>query len=215
MWASLSVPWQAAFEQAWEAYCNGSIPIGAVLADREGGVLYRGRNRVHEAAAPSGQVCQNRLAHAEVNVLLQAKTPRSSDMKDCTLYTTTEPCVLCFGAIVMSGVRAVRYAASDPVAGGTGLNRSGNAFIRERNIDVRKADHHLGEIQRVLRTDYVLRTMDAGAADRFLTLDRMEYPEAVELGREWHAAGRLQDAVNRSIPIAEIVDEIGAALGKG
>lgn len=57
--------------------------------------------------------------------------------------------------------------------------------------------------------------MDAGAADRFLTLDRMEYPEAVELGREWHAAGRLQDAVNRSIPIAEIVDEIGAALGKG
>jgi tRNA(Arg) A34 adenosine deaminase TadA len=212
MWASLSEPWKACFEEAWEAYRGGSIPIGAVLADRNGTVIYRGRNRVHELEAPPGQIFLNRLAHAEINALLQVKTRNSDDLKAYTLYTTTEPCVLCFGAIVMSGVRTVRYAASDPVAGGTDLNRSNNPFIRERNIDVRRAEHRLGEIQRVLRTDYVLRTMDAGRAERFLGLEREEYPLAVELGRRWHASGKLQDAARRQIPFAAVVDEIVAAL---
>jgi len=31
MWNRLSIPWKVCFEEAWEAYCKGSIPIGAVL----------------------------------------------------------------------------------------------------------------------------------------------------------------------------------------
>jgi Cytosine/adenosine deaminases len=212
MWTTLSAPWQACFEEAWEAYRGGSIPIGAVLVDRNGAIVSRGRNRVHEAEAPPGQICLSRLAHAEVNALLQVRTADSNALKEYTLLTTTEPCVLCFGAIVMSGVRTVRYAASDPVAGGTDLNRSDNAFIRERNIDVRRAEYRLGEIQRVLRTDYVLRTMDAGRAERFLGFDRAEYPRAVELGRRWHASDKLQDAARRQVPFAAVMDEIAAAL---
>ncbi len=36
MWETLDPPWQAALEMAWEAYCNGTIPIGAAVADADG-----------------------------------------------------------------------------------------------------------------------------------------------------------------------------------
>lgn len=214
MWSSMPVPWQVCFEEAWEAYCSGSIPIGAALTDPGGAIVSRGRNRVHERDAPPGQICMSRLAHAEINVLLQIKTADSNVLKDLTLYTTTEPCVQCFGAIAMSGVRTVRYAASDPVAGGADLNRSDNPFIRERNIDIRKADHRLGEIQRVIRTDYVLRTLDAGKAERILSRECEDYPRAVELGRRWHASGRLRDAARRKVPVSAVVDGIAAELDR-
>lgn len=214
MWERLSEPWKACFEEAWEAYCHGSIPIGAVLADSQDRVIYRGRNRWHETMAPAKQVCGNRLAHAEVNVLLQVETLKSDDLKSMTLYTTTEPCVLCFGAIVMSGVRTVRYAASDPEAGGADLNEAGNRFIRSRNIDIRKADHFLGEIQRVIRTDQVLRAIAGERATRLLNQDRAEYPRAVDLGVRWFETNKLQDMARKRVPVSEIVDEIAAALGK-
>lgn len=212
MWETLTAPWQACFEEAWEAYCNGSIPIGAVLADRNGTVVHRGRNRWYESEAPPKQICANRLAHAEVNVLLQVESLNSNDLKQYTLYTTTEPCVLCFGAIIMSGVRTVRYAAPDRVAGGADLNGSDNAFVKGRNLDIQKAEHGLGEIQRVIRTDYVLRNMEGDRISRFLDPDRAEYPRAVELGQSWFESNKLQEAIKRRVPISEIVDEIGRAL---
>jgi hypothetical protein len=48
MWNKLSIPWQAAFTEGWESYCNGSIPIGAVLIDSLGNVVsqYEGNCRL-------------------------------------------------------------------------------------------------------------------------------------------------------------------------
>jgi len=214
MWSSLPLPWQACFEEAWEAYRAGSIPIGAALVNPDGEIVSRGRNRVNEREAPPGHLCMSRLAHAEINALLQIRTADSNALKDLTLYTTTEPCVQCFGAIVMSGVRTVRYAASDPHAGGAGLNRSDHPFIRERNLDIRQADVRLGEIQCVIRTDFVLRALDPAKAERILGREGVEYPRAVELGRQWHASGKLRDAAERGVTFAAIWDEIAEALDR-
>ena len=41
MWADLTLPWQACLEQAWIAYCSGTIPIGAVVTDADGMDLFR------------------------------------------------------------------------------------------------------------------------------------------------------------------------------
>lgn len=82
------------------------------------------------------------------------------------------------------------------------------------DLDVRQAEHRLGEIQRVPRTDYVLRTMDAARAERFLDREGGDYPQAVELGRRWHASGRLAEAARRRVPIAAVVDEIAAELDR-
>lgn len=91
----------------------------------------------------------------------------------------------------MSGVRAVRYAASDPVVGGTNLNCSEK-----------------------LRTDYVLRTMNEDRIDRFLNPYRIDYARAVELGRKWFETNRLHDAMKKQLPISEIISEIGEELSQ-
>ena len=91
-WAALAPPLQAAVEEAWSAYCAGSLPHGAVIADAQGRVLVRGRNRVYEqeAGSPSGPLYGCPLAHAEVNALL-ALDYASVDVRWCVLYATTEP----------------------------------------------------------------------------------------------------------------------------
>lgn len=208
MWNMLSIPWQVAYSQAWESYCYGSIPIGAVLVDSFGTIVSRGRNRINETMAPDGHTCSNRLAHAEINALMQLKNTSSGFASTCTLYTTTEPCVLCFGAIVMSGIRKVKYAAVDPIAGGANLNRAENDFIRSRKIDIQNGDKFLGNIQRVIRTDFVLRLADRNKAERILSSESIHYPEAVELGRIWHKSNKLMKAKQDGVSLKTIVDEI-------
>lgn len=117
LWQTLSIPWQAAFEEAWTAYLAGCLPIGAVVADDDGVILTRGRNRIGET--------YNELSHAELNALT-AMDYRLHDeytytRNRCCIYTTMEPCPLCMGAIYMSGVRQVAYAARDPYAGSINL----------------------------------------------------------------------------------------------
>ena len=41
-------------------------------------------------------------------------------LKDCTLYVTVEPCVMCAGAIMLSRLKAVYFGAYDKKAGGFG-----------------------------------------------------------------------------------------------
>jgi len=120
MWAGLSAPWQACLEEAWTAYCAGSIPIGAVVADGEGKIISHGRNRIWDSNVPPGQVGQTELAHAELNALLALGVDQG-DRRSWALYTTTEPCPLCLGAFYMSGIRTLHYASRDPWAGSTNL----------------------------------------------------------------------------------------------
>nr|WP_275446017.1 nucleoside deaminase [Paenibacillus sp. ACRSA] len=212
VWEKLSECWKASFEEAWEAYAHGSIPIGAVIVDANNRIISRGRNRINETTAPIKQTCSNRLAHAEINALLQLDTLDSEEHKNYTLYTTTEPCVLCFGAIIMSGVKKVRFAATDPIAGGANLNDAENSFIKSRNLDIKCADTYLGELQRVLRTDQVIRALGKEQANRFLDKYRMKYPKAIELGIKWNREGRLQEALRNNDPVELIINNISKEI---
>jgi tRNA(Arg) A34 adenosine deaminase TadA len=71
MWHTLALPWQTCVEEAWAAYCAGSIPIGAAITDANGQIIACGRNRIFELTAEDGYLCGTRLAHAEVNALLK------------------------------------------------------------------------------------------------------------------------------------------------
>lgn len=207
MWNNLSLPWKVSFEEAWEAYCNGSLPIGAALVDSNHNIISRGRNRINETIAPKKEICNNKLSHAEMNVLLKIDKDQKLH-EDYTLYTTTEPCVLCFGAIVMSGVRNVIYAAKDPLSGGTQLNHADIALIQEREIRVNQDSEILGYIQRVIRADYVLRNLDEERASRLLKYEAIDYEPAIELGRKWYLNGRLDQARLNREPIQSVFDSI-------
>ena len=119
-WGSFNPIWQACIELAWEAYCAGSLPIGAVVADADGVILSRGRNRIHEPRKLDSNVSETNLAHAELNALI-ALPFKHSDRHTWVLYTTTEPCPMCLGALYMSGLRELHYAVRDPWAGSVNL----------------------------------------------------------------------------------------------
>lgn len=179
-------------------YTKHSETLAACVCGSMGGLLrrfhpHRGRacRRVRRDHLPRPQPdprpvragrtnCANKLAHAELNVLLQVGIGEAQKLPECTLSTTTEPGVLCFGAIVMAGVRRVRYATADTLAGGADLNRAGNRFVASRKIDMRCEHGFLAVIQKVLRTDYLLGLQDKELAERLLVYEIAEYSDAVE-----------------------------------
>src|SRR5437868_7011386 len=94
---------------AEEAAADGEIPIGAVIVDREGRIIGRGRNR-RESGDP--------LGHAELYAIRQAAEAIGDwRLEGTTMCVTLEPCAMCAGALVNARVERLVYAASDPKAG--------------------------------------------------------------------------------------------------
>ncbi len=93
-------------EQAGE---EGEIPIGAVIADREGRIIGRGRNR-RKSGDP--------LGHAELFAIAEAaKEIGDWRLEGTTMVVTLEPCAMCAGALVNARVDRLIFGASDPKAG--------------------------------------------------------------------------------------------------
>jgi pyrimidine deaminase RibD-like protein len=61
--------WWRALGLAWESYCAGSTPVGAVVLDAGGAIAGEGRGRRFEAAAHDRQLAHTHIAHAEINAL--------------------------------------------------------------------------------------------------------------------------------------------------
>ena len=88
--------WLACFSEAWSAFVDGSAPIGAVYVDAAGEIRFRGRNRINQTESAVPQVVHSRLAHAEVNCLVQAPPKRSGNLGKAlsTPPSNHAPCVL-------------------------------------------------------------------------------------------------------------------------
>lgn len=85
---------------------HGNHPFGAVLADEQGRVLLEAENTVSTDHDCTG--------HAELNLMrLASRQYDFDDLSRCTLYTSTEPCPMCAGAIFWGGVGRVVYALSE------------------------------------------------------------------------------------------------------
>lgn len=95
-----------AIKEAKLAMQAGERPIGAVIV-HNGKIVGRGKAEHLER--------HNRLAHAELNVLLATASNLFDFPHDNgVIYTTLEPCEMCLGAIVMSDVvNHVVYALAD------------------------------------------------------------------------------------------------------
>ena len=95
-----------AIDVARRAREHGNHPFGAVLADEQGNVLLEAENTVITANDCTG--------HAELNLMRLASRQCSAEaLSRCTLYSSTEPCPMCAGAIFWGGVGRVVYALSE------------------------------------------------------------------------------------------------------
>ncbi len=95
-----------AIEVARRAREHGNHPFGALLADEQGHILLEAENNVNTEHDCTG--------HAELNLMRLASRRYSfEELSQCTLYTSTEPCPMCAGAIFWGGVGRVVYAFSE------------------------------------------------------------------------------------------------------
>ena len=92
---------------------NGDVPVGCVIADADGTVIGRGRNR-REAGCDA-------TAHAEIEAIREACRVRGSWRLDgCVLYVTLEPCPMCAGAIINARIPRVVFGAREESTGACG-----------------------------------------------------------------------------------------------
>ena len=85
---------------------HGNHPFGAILVDENNQVLLQAENSV-----VTGKDC---TGHAETNLMrLATQNYAAEQLKTCTLYTSTEPCAMCAGAIYWGNVGRVVYALSE------------------------------------------------------------------------------------------------------
>ena len=96
-----------ALQLAQAAVDHGNHPFGALLATAAGDIVIECENTVNTGKDPS--------AHAEMNVVRQlgSKKLLGPELQTMTLYTSTEPCMMCCGALYWSGVAKVVYVSSE------------------------------------------------------------------------------------------------------
>src|SRR5262245_13067274 len=112
-----------ALEEAARGGAAGNIAVGSVVV-RGGEVVARGRNLEAVTGDPT--------AHAEVVAVREASRALGRrDLSGHALYTTWEPCPMCGGAILASGIATlVLGARHDPATSRWG------AFTVERLLDL-------------------------------------------------------------------------------
>jgi tRNA(adenine34) deaminase len=89
------------------------VPIGAIVVDADGQVIGRGHNERETTGDPT--------AHAEVLAIrAAARHVGEWRLTGCTLIVTLEPCTMCAGAIVLSRLERLVFAAYDEKAGAVG-----------------------------------------------------------------------------------------------
>lgn len=98
-----------ALKEAHEALRIDEVPIGAVIVHK-GRIIGRGHNLT--------ETLNDVTAHAEMQAFTAAANFSGGKyLKDCTLYVTIEPCVMCAGASYWTQVSRIVYGASDPQRG--------------------------------------------------------------------------------------------------
>lgn len=101
---------QVAIEVARTAPSHADVPIGAVVLGPDGQVIASGCNERELTGDPT--------AHAEVLALRRAAEQLGTwRLEGCTLVVTLEPCTMCAGAIVLSRIERLVFAAFDEKAG--------------------------------------------------------------------------------------------------
>ncbi len=109
-----------ALEKAEAAFSNGEFPVGCVvvkdnlvIADSSRQGTSGNRNKFSE------------IDHAEIICLKKIeKADVYNDLTKAVLFCTMEPCLMCLGAVILSGIKKIIYAYEDPMGGGTSCDLS-------------------------------------------------------------------------------------------
>lgn len=101
-----------ALEQAERALAAGEFPVGCVIVHDQG-IVATGARTGTRGDYP------NEVDHAEMIALRKLINLKTKiNFKETILFSTLEPCLMCFGALMISGIGKVVFAYEDALGGG-------------------------------------------------------------------------------------------------
>jgi tRNA(adenine34) deaminase len=121
-----------ALEEAEQALRAGEFPVGCVL-------VYDNRVLVTGARYHTTPEQHNEIDHAEMLALRRLIDLDSEiDREGVILFSTLEPCLMCYAAMVLNGIRQIVYAYEDVMGGGTSLDvKQLNPFYRDTEMKIK------------------------------------------------------------------------------
>lgn len=117
---------------------NSGWPFAAVIV-KDGKIVGRGQNEVTSTNDPT--------AHGEVVAIRDACRNLSTfDLHDCEIYTSCEPCPMCYWAISRARIKKIYYANTEKDAADIGFDDSAfhediKKHFSQRNIPVEQLLH--------------------------------------------------------------------------
>ncbi len=149
-----------------EALEMGEFPVGCILVSRDEVVGVGKREN-------SNGKFQNELDHAEI-VALRDWVKRGKPGKDVVCYTTLEPCLMCIGALVISGIKEIVFSYEDIMGG------AANIFLKR---DSQKGLAELYETANIEIIKGVLRKNALSLFKKFFKSPSNEYLKDTLLAR--------------------------------
>lgn len=144
-----------AVAQARKSASEGGVPIGAALVV-DGTVVGVGHNqRVQMASA---------IRHGEMDCLENAGRLQPDDYRRATLYTTTSPCQMCAGTILMYGIPRVVIGESRHFC-------ENEEYLRSKGVEVLVLDD--AECYELLET-FIATRPDIWAEDIAEDVDKID-----------------------------------------
>lgn len=119
---------ERAIQLALETEASGNLPIGAVIT-LDSQIIAEGSNTMLKPF-------YDPRAHAEMNALDSVPRDLWGRAREMTCYTTLEPCCMCFGRLLLSGVGRVVFGASDTEGGSGCLFGHLPRYYDEHNVPV-------------------------------------------------------------------------------
>ena len=120
-----------ALQEANKALQAGEFPVGCVMVYGSE-IISRGQ-RIN-SRSPN----DNEMDHSEIIALRKiiAQHPEI-DRSRITVYSTMEPCLMCYVTLLLNGIRSIVYGYEDIMGGGTSLDlQSLNPLYREMSVEI-------------------------------------------------------------------------------
>ena len=120
-----------ALTEAKKALAANEFPVGCVIV-ANGKIVARGHRRnSHSDNA-------NELDHAEIVTLRQLLAAHPAiDRSSLIVYSTMEPCLMCYATLLLNGVRTIAYGYEDAMGGGTSLDLASlTPLYREMQVEL-------------------------------------------------------------------------------
>ncbi|MFA3782030.1 tRNA adenosine(34) deaminase TadA [Melioribacteraceae bacterium 4301-Me] len=116
----------SALQEAEKALNEDEVPVGAIVVYNNK-IIGRGYNQTERL--------KDSTAHAEMLALTAASNNLGNKfLTECDLYVTVEPCIMCTGAILLSRIKNLYFAAFEPKFGACGslYNLVDNSFYNHK-----------------------------------------------------------------------------------